>query len=98
MDVTCPQEVLFTSIQAACTDDDDPVFVEFWAPATDIGEMFIAETGQGSKDHAVDIAGWRCFLGIEISMSVDPDNTEWLVYLGNAANRAKSNAVVSTQD
>src|SRR5437879_10190254 len=98
MDVIAPQEVLFTMIQVACTDDNDPVFVEFWAPATDMGEMAITKTCQGSKNHAVDIARWRCFLGIKISMSIDPDNSKWLVYLCNSANRAKSNAMIATQD
>src|SRR5437870_1163898 len=98
VDVIGPQEALFTRIQAACADDDDSVFIEFRAPATDIGEMSITKTCQGGKDHTVDIARWRCFLGVEIPMSIDPDNTQWLVYPCNSANRAKSNAMIATQD
>ena len=46
----------------------------------------------------MDIARWRCFLSIEISMSIDPDNTERLMNLGDSANRAKGNAMVPAQD
>src|SRR5260370_25530188 len=92
------QEILFTRIQVPRTDDDDSVFVEFWTPATNMGEMSITKACQGRKDHAMDIARWSCLLDVEIRMSINPDHTQRLMYLCNSANSAKSNAMIATQD
>ena len=55
-------------------------------------------TCQCGQYHPVDIAGWRCLIGIEIGVGVNPDHAYIFVYPGNATNRAKGNAVIPPHD
>src|ERR1051326_2658854 len=92
------QALSFRWIQVAHANDDDAISMDFRGPSTDTGQVFITYACQRSQYQPVDIAGWRCLIGIKISVGVNPEHAYIFVYPGHAGNRAKGNAMISSYD
>src|SRR5437868_5727245 len=92
------QALSFRWIEVARPNNDDTFSMNFWGPSTDMGQILMTDTCQRGQYHPVDIAGWSCFIGIKISMGVNPEHAYIFVYPGNAGDRTKGNAMIPSQD
>src|SRR2546429_6884337 len=92
------QALAFRRVEVAYSHNNDGFSINFWIPPAGVSEVAMTYACQCCQYHPVNIAGWRCLIGVEIGVGVNPEDAYIFVYFSDAANRAKSDAMIAPQD